>query len=66
MPTYIYRCQDCERELQVQQKMSDNPLRICPTCGGVLRRLIQPVNWIPRCSGFYRTDKVLSEKKSDD
>lgn len=33
MPTYEYRCQDCGHLLEVMQKISADPLKICPECG---------------------------------
>ena len=33
MPTYSYRCEDCGFAQDVMQKMSEDPLTVCPTCG---------------------------------
>lgn len=30
---YAYECQDCKKTLDVVQRMSDEPLKICPNCG---------------------------------
>ncbi len=40
MPTYEYRCEACGHEFERFQNMSDRPVRICPECGGKVRRLI--------------------------
>jgi putative FmdB family regulatory protein len=32
MPTYNYRCDSCGHEVEVVQKMSDQPLTFCPEC----------------------------------
>ena len=32
MPTYDYCCGDCQHQFEVEQKMSDAPLRRCPKC----------------------------------
>ncbi|MBE2293958.1 MAG: zinc ribbon domain-containing protein, partial [Phycisphaerales bacterium] len=32
MPIYEYRCQSCNHELEVIQKLSDPELRDCPAC----------------------------------
>lgn len=32
MPTYGYRCSNCQHELEKLQKMSDEPLKQCPQC----------------------------------
>lgn len=56
MPTYGYRCQTCSHEFEVWQKMTDQPVAACPTCGGTSRRLIFPVGIVFKGSGFYATD----------
>jgi putative FmdB family regulatory protein len=41
MPTYEYRCGACQREFEVQQRMSDPDLVTCEACGqDKLERLI--------------------------
>ena len=40
MPMYDYRCDTCGHCFEFQQKMSDEHLKICPRCGGSVRRLI--------------------------
>lgn len=56
MPTYGYRCSQCGHELEVLQSMSDQPLRVCPECGGALGKLLYPVGIQFKGSGFYTTD----------
>lgn len=56
MPIYGYRCSHCGHELEVPQSMSDEPLRVCPECGGALRKLLYPVGVHFKGSGFYTTD----------
>ena len=34
MPIYEYRCQDCSHEFEEIQKMSADPVTVCPSCGG--------------------------------
>jgi putative FmdB family regulatory protein len=51
MPVYEYACSDCNRTLEVQQRMSDAPLSECPECSGKLRRLISMVNIGSAASG---------------
>lgn len=33
MPTYEYRCDECEKLYDVMQRISAAPLRHCPVCG---------------------------------
>ena len=57
MPTYDYQCNDCGHSFEHFQKMSDSPLKKCPKCGGVVKRLIGTgAAVIFKGSGFYATD----------
>ena len=57
MPTYEYRCKCCEHEFELFQSMTDEPLNICPECGGEVERLIGTGGGlIFKGSGFYITD----------
>lgn len=65
MPTYDYECEKCGR-FERFQKMSDEPLKKCPTCGKKVHRLIGGGSGIIfKGTGFYETDyKRKSEPKS--
>ncbi|BEH02413.1 MAG: zinc ribbon domain-containing protein [Propionibacteriaceae bacterium] len=56
MPTYQYRCQACHNDLEAFQKFTDDPLTICPDCGGSLRKVFNAVGIVFKGSGFYATD----------
>ena len=56
MPTYEYRCRACGHVFDIVQKMSDDPLTICPECGGELRKVFAPPAIAFKGSGFYATD----------
>ncbi|HEY4850815.1 MAG TPA: FmdB family zinc ribbon protein [Streptosporangiaceae bacterium] len=45
------------------QKFSDDPLTVCPVCGGRLRKVFSAVGIVFKGSGFYRNDsrKVPAE-----
>lgn len=62
MPIYEYRCDDCEAQFEVLQKMSDDPLEVCERCGGHLRKVLHPVAIHFKGSGFYTTDYGRSSK----
>jgi predicted nucleic acid-binding Zn ribbon protein len=36
--------------------MVDEPVAVCPTCGGACRRLFFPAGIVFKGSGFYKTD----------
>lgn len=56
MPLYEYRCEKCG-VFEKLQKVSDETLKICPTCQGVAERLVSRDFGITfKGSGFYKTD----------
>jgi len=56
MPTYEYLCQSCGARFEAWQKMTDDPIDTCPTCGNHVRRIIFPVGLVFKGSGFYIND----------
>jgi|SRR5699024_2548855 len=57
MPIYEYRCEACGHELELLQKMADEPLLQCPSCGQEqLRKLISAVGFRLKGGGWYETD----------
>lgn len=68
MPTYQYICRDCDHEFEAVQSMRDDPLTVCPSCGGTLRKVYAPPAISFKGSGFYATDhgrRKPSDKPSD-
>ncbi len=68
MPTYVYRCADCDDTLEVVQSFSDKPLRRHRECGGDLNKVFHPAGLIFKGPGFYATDSRLgssSDSSSD-
>jgi putative FmdB family regulatory protein len=60
MPTYMYKCQECGHRFEQSQGFHDDPLEVCPDCGGAVRRVIGNVGVTFKGSGFYRTDSRAS------
>ena len=56
MPTYEYRCSKCKKDFEVVQKITDDPVKDCPKCGGSVERLINATNFILKGSGWYKSD----------
>lgn len=56
MPTYEYACRACGEHLEAVQSFSDEPLVVCPACGGELRKVFRSVGIVFKGSGFYKTD----------
>lgn len=61
MPLYTYRCNDCDHEFQIRQRMVDDPLTECPVCEGSIRRVVSSVGVVFKGSGFYVTDNRTSK-----
>ena len=64
MPTYSYRCTECENAFDIVQSFTDDSLTVCPTCGGKLRKVFSPIGVTFNGSGFYRTDSRPSSGSS--
>ncbi|MFV0405454.1 MAG: FmdB family zinc ribbon protein [Propioniciclava sp.] len=62
MPTYQYRCADCNADLEVVQRFTDDALTVCPTCQGNLRKVFNAVGVVFKGSGFYATDNRTQGK----
>lgn len=56
VPTYQYSCTECGSALEAQQSFSDDPMTVCPECGGQLRKVFSAVGVVFKGSGFYRND----------
>ena len=65
MPFYEYQCQNCQHFTEVMQKISDAPLKKCPSCGRMtLVKLISAPVFRLKGSGWYETDfKSDQERK---
>ncbi len=73
MPIYEYSCDQCGT-FEVSQRITDKPLKRCPTCKGKAKKLISSTSFQLKGSGWYVTDyagkdsggkKAKSEEKSD-
>ena len=57
MPTYDYKCLECNHNFETFQSMKDEHLTECPECGGKIKRLIGAGSRpIFKGTGFYQTD----------
>ena len=57
MPIYEYLCENCGKELEIIQKISEDPLVDCPECGkSSLRKKISAVGFQLKGTGWYATD----------
>lgn len=57
MPIYEYLCENCGKELEKIQKISEPPMVDCPECGkSSLRKKISAVGFQLKGTGWYATD----------
>ncbi len=63
MPTYSYRCTECDTAFDIQQAFTDDTLTECPSCGGKLRKVFSSIGVSFTGSGFYQND-ARSDAKS--
>jgi putative FmdB family regulatory protein len=60
MPTYEYECRECGGRFERFQKITDDPIRECETCGGPVRRVLFPVGIMFKGPGFHVNDYAKS------
>ena len=57
MPIYGYICKSCEHTLDALQKIADDPLVDCPSCGEpALKRALSAPRFRLKGQGWYETD----------
>ena len=65
MPIYEYQCEACGHRLETLQKISEEPLSVCPECGrSSLQKLVSAAGFRLKGSGWYATDFKDSGKKA--
>jgi putative FmdB family regulatory protein len=66
MPTYQYRCLNCNLQFELKQSFHDKPIADCPSCHGIARRIFSPVPILFNGPGFYVTDSREEREKRFD
>ncbi len=65
MPTYDYKCVECNHTFEYFQSMNDDALSICPECGAEVKRMIGGGSGVIfKGSGFYVNDSRKSTSSS--
>lgn len=65
MPIYEYQCKICGHKFEELQKISDQPLTICPKCQKPgLQKLVSALNFHLKGSGWYKTDYKKNPEQS--
>jgi putative FmdB family regulatory protein len=63
MPIYEYVCQSCEKKTEAIQRVGEKPLRVCPHCGGKLKKAFSAPAIQFKGSGWYITDYARAKKE---
>jgi putative FmdB family regulatory protein len=55
MPTYTYICYSCRHEFEVEQRITDEPIKTCPSCGELrVHRTISSGNFVLKGGGWFK------------
>ena len=65
MPIYEYQCKACGERTEKLQRMSDDKLVDCPSCGKpALERLVSAAAFRLKGGGWYETDFKKDNKRN--
>ena len=64
MPIYEYQCTACGKVTEAWQKFSDEPLTVCPACGGAMCKLVSNCAFHLKGNGWYVSDYSSSRPNS--
>jgi putative FmdB family regulatory protein len=54
MPLYEYACEKCESEFEIEQRITEDPLKSCPKCRSRrVKRLISRTSFALKGGGWY-------------
>jgi len=55
VPIYEYQCPDCGYQFEQLQKISDEPIRVCPNCEQThVRKLVSQTSFVLKGGGWYK------------
>jgi len=67
MPIYEYACGKCESEFEVEQRITDDPIKSCPHCKSrKIKRLISRTSFVLKGGGWYSDLYASSGAKDQD
>jgi len=67
MPVYEYLCKGCGHEFEREQRISDAPIKKCPSCGALkARRQISRTSFVLKGGGWYSDLYASPSAKKDD
>lgn len=67
MPIYEYLCEKCSHEFEREQRITEDPVKICPKCRAKkVRRLISRTAFVLKGGGWYSDLYSSSKPESGD
>ncbi|MDR1308708.1 MAG: zinc ribbon domain-containing protein [Deltaproteobacteria bacterium] len=63
MPIYEFECAKCHQVTEALLKFSDQPLSVCPNCGGPMSKLMSMNSFQLKGGGWYATDYARKTDK---
>ena len=67
MPVYEYACDKCGHEFEAEQRITDDPIKVCPVCKArKVKRLISQTSFVLKGGGWYSDLYSSNGKKKDD
>ena len=64
MPVYEYECPQCQTVLEIQQKIADPPIGVCPECGGAVKKLMSMSSFQLKGGGWYADGYTSAQDKA--
>lgn len=65
MPIYEYACEKCDHEFEVEQRITEDPIKTCPKCKSrKVKKLISQTSFVLKGGGWY-SDLYSSSKTED-
>lgn len=67
MPIYEYACEKCSHEFEVEQRITDDPIKTCPECRSrKVKKLISLTSFVLKGGGWYSDLYSSSGAKKDE
>ena len=66
MPIYEYQCEECENTFEMIRKITAEPLKECPECGGPVNKLVSSTSFILKGGGWYATEYGKNRPQKDE
>ena len=66
MPTYEYKCEKCGHEFERDQRITEPPVKKCPSCrASRVKRLISATSFVLKGGGWYSDLYSSGKSKAD-